>query len=55
MPATWLARTLPPPPKNTSSRLGGGQLRVNLVDLRFSSWNPLMKWLRNIEAIKASE
>lgn len=26
-----------------------------LADPRVSSWNPLMTWLRNIEAIKASK
>ena len=28
---------------------------LEMVDPRFSSWNPMMKWLRHIEAIKANE
>ena len=28
---------------------------LELVDLRFSNWNPLITWLRGIEAIKSTE
>jgi len=28
---------------------------LEVVDLRFSSWNQLVAWLRKIETIKASE
>jgi hypothetical protein len=50
------AATKPPWPDRMTILLSGVTgLEQRLVDPRFSGWNQLMEWLRNIETIQASE
>ena len=52
VPDRGLYGKVPAASNNTMSRLGGGQLRVNLVDQIFNNWNPSLSWLRQLEALR---